>query len=211
MFSKVAMACFLFLLAVPAAPAGIISIDDSSPAETLSLFVNLPTTSTHPGDAPPGSGSPIDIITPTPSNGISNISYNQPQETLSFKFANQIPWASDVYFYQYYTEPGTGGQRSDLFVIQGYGGQAPDYISFISDPGPLSGPVTSSVPLLPNSTATPSQIGAPIDETGAYQLAFDTGVDQYYIRSDTEVPEPASFILVSIAGAAGYWWRKRKR
>jgi hypothetical protein len=210
MKARFIFACVSLALIAPSAQAGTLSIDDLS--EGLALYVNAFNMSTNPGDFPPGSGAQIDITTPTPSNGISAIVYNAPLETLSFTFANQSPWPSDVYFYAFIngTEGGPPGtlQPSDLFVIQGQGGQNPDYITFISDPGPVSGDVTSIVPVLfPN--AVPTDVG-PLTETGAYQLVFNTGPDQYYFRSD--VPEPSALALfgAGIATMACLSLRARK-
>jgi hypothetical protein len=125
----------LLAMTAPVAQAGVISIDDRS--EQLSLFVNKFNQQTVVGDptAPPGSGNLIDITTPTNSNGISNIQYNPTTETLSFKFANQINWGADSYFFSHFTDP---SGKSDLLVVQGFGGTTPDYVTFISDPGSIN-------------------------------------------------------------------------
>jgi hypothetical protein len=187
------------VLAAPMAQAGVLSIGDLS--EGLTLNVALFNQITHiPGGPAPGSGDPINLTPGDPSqaaHGLSNVNYNAALETLSFTFRNQINWGSDVYFYQYYTE--RGGGLSDLFVIQGLGGTTPDDITFISDPGPLVGNITDIVPVIAGSTAIPTNLGA-VPESGGWQLAFDTGVDQYYIASD--VPESSTWAMLTL-GFAG--------
>jgi hypothetical protein len=201
------LASFSLAMIAPVAQAAVISIDDL--AESLQLCVTQFNQITSEGQFPPGCGNVIDITTPTPSNGISDILYVPSLEFLSFTFANQINWGADVYLYRYFQEPseeGNEGGPSDLFVIQGIGGTTPDIVAFISDPGPLSGLVTDIVPLLPNSTATPLDLGT-IGETGDWQLAFNTGVDQYYVRSD---PEPATLALLGL-GLAGLAFSRRRK
>jgi hypothetical protein len=97
-------------------------------------------------------------------------------------------------------------------VIQGLGGTTPDSVTFISDPGPLgANPPTSIVPLLAGSTATPTDLGT-VAETGGWQLAFDTGVDQYYIASEPDVPELSTWAMLTLGfaglGYAGYRGRR---
>jgi len=196
MKAKLIFACLSLAMVAPVAQAAIVSIDDNT--ESLGLFVALQNKSTSGGEVLPGTGTPIDIATPTSSNGIDLINYNASLETLSFRFANQINWGSDVYFYRYFTGPSEG--QSDLFVIQGLANTAPDYITFISDPGRLTGNITDIVPLLANSTATPQDLGA-LSE-GGWQLAFNTGVDQYYVRSDVTTPEPNTLTVFGTGIAA---------
>jgi hypothetical protein len=184
--------------------AATLSIDDGNIAsEAISLYVNQPFSSTSVGSNAPGSGDQIDLSqTSDPAHGLSDIAYDRTNETLSFTFANQIPWNADIYLYQYYLE--ADGTKSDLFVIQGKAGQAPDYITFISDPGNL----TTLPAVIPGSTATPTEISAALSETGLWQLAYNTGVDQYYVRSD--IPEPATLGLFALgAGLLGF--RRRPR
>jgi hypothetical protein len=195
MKAKLIFACLSLAMVAPVAQAAIVSIDDNT--ESLGLFVALQNKSTSGGEVLPGTGTPIDIATPTSSNGIDLINYNASLETLSFRFANQINWGGDVYYYRYFTGP--EGQ-SDLFVIQGLKNTAPDYITFISDPGRLTGNITDIVPLLANSTATPQDLGA-LSE-GGWQLAFNTGVDQYYVRSDVTTPEPNTLTVFGTGIAA---------
>jgi len=179
-------------LAASVAQAATVSINDL--ADTLTLQVAAPTSITTPGVPPAGTGTQIDLANPTNpingANGISNINYNQAHETLAFTFANQIPWGSNVFFYNYFTD---ASGLSDLYVIQGIGGQNPDWITFISQPGPLTGnPVNdlAAAGFSPITNATPVNLGN-TNETGAYQLAFNTGVDQYWIASDVlESPAP---------------------
>jgi hypothetical protein len=208
------LACGLpLVIAAHPVQAAIISIDDQS--QNLALFVNGPTTVTVPGSFPPGSGNPVDIITPTPSNGISAINYNPSAGSLSFTFANQVNWSADVFFYAYYTSPGdvTASNPqgySDLFVIQGLVGTAPDHITFLSSDSLTGNILTDGPALLAGSTATRINVG-PALETGDWQLAFNTGVDQYYIRSG-EVPLPATLPLFA-TGLVGFGllsWRRKK-
>jgi PEP-CTERM motif len=204
------MAVASLAVASPVAQAAVVSISDFAPDETLGLNVALFNQITHPGAATPGSGASIDITTPTPSNGVSNIVYTPfptLPERLSFTFANQINWNSDVYLYRYYSEPASeGGGLSDLFVIQGLGGTTPDDITFLSDSGTLTGNISIDGPaLLSGSTATPFNLGT-TPESG-WQLAFDTGVDQYYINS---TPEPATITMLGV-GLLGFAFARRKR
>src|SRR5438093_952390 len=90
----------------PVAQAAVISIADYADNESLALFVNLFNQSTTLPNPPPGGGTSITLTPPTSSNGVSSIVYTPGfPERLSFEFANQINWSSDVYFYRYFTEP----------------------------------------------------------------------------------------------------------
>ncbi|MFO0966971.1 MAG: PEP-CTERM sorting domain-containing protein [Gemmataceae bacterium] len=196
--ARTVLACALLCLAAPVAQAGIISIDDGPGGMTLS--VASPFSITSPGAAPPGSGTVING-----SNFASNnfSAFNLSGETLSFTFTNQLNWNSDVYFYRYFTD---AGGNSDLFVIQGFANTTPDHVTFISGDS-LNGNPLALVPN--NTTATPINLGS-LAENNDWQLAFDTGVDQYYIRST--VPEPTSLALFGMLTAAGYFgWRRRKQ
>ncbi len=204
--------CVAMVALAPVAHAAYVSVWDQ--AESLGLTVNLSDQITHPAPGAAGSGVPIDIYTPTPSNGISDINYyttgpasDPTREFLSFTFANQINWGSDVYFYRYLTEQ--GGGYSDLFVIQGYGGQTPDYITFISDDTLTGNILTDGPALLTSSSANPIDLGT--QGEGGWQLAFDTGVDQYYVNSS--IPEPATWAAMGIGFAAlGFvGWRRTLR
>lgn len=208
------------VMASPGARAAVVSINDEG--ESLSLSVNKFNQITHAGDLPPGSGNPVDITTPTPSNGVSAIHYtltgpavDPTLESLSFTFANQVNWSANTYWYRFYTEEGASGY-SDLFVIQGLAGTAPDYISFLStdsfptgcsstDPAAIAACVESLVPVLPNSSATPLNLGTQAEN--GWQLAADTGVDQYFIIS---APEPGTLALLGV-GLLGIGFVRRKR
>ena len=206
LLASVAMAALASV--APVAQASYLSIDDQTDA--LSLSVDQAANTTTAPNPTPGSGAVIDITTPTPSNGISGIVYNPAAESLSFTFVNHFNWNSNVYFYRYFTEPANeGGGLSDLFVIQGIGGTTPDLVTFISDtdPGTLTGNITQDGPTVPNGV-TPVDLGT-LGETGDWQLAYNTGPDQYYIRSDI-VPEPASLALLG-AGLFGVAFARRKR
>ena len=199
-------------LAAPAAQAATVSINDLT--DTLTLQVAAPTSITSPGNPPAGTGVQIDLLHPANpingANGISNINYNQANETLAFTFANQIPWGSNVFFYQYYTE--AGGGLSDLFVTQGIGGQNPDWITFISQPGPLTGnPVAdlAAAGFSPLTNTTPLNLGN-TPETGAFQLAFDTGVDQYWIASAPGPVPGAGFAGLATLALAGLCAKTRR-
>jgi len=188
------------------AQAATLSIDDTT--DSLRLFVNGPTTSTNVGDLAPGTGDLIDFNSPT--DGISNVTYNAAKEMLSFTFANQINWNGNVYFYEYFTDPDSS--LSDLFVIQGKAGAAPDYISFVSasSPGQLTGDITTDAAaygIVAQTGATPQNLGN-IAEQPTWQLAYDTGVDQYYMDS---VPEPASLMLLGAGLTALGLVRRRRR
>jgi len=193
-----------FAMGTTIAQAAAVSIDDL--AESLSLLVDQPTTQTTPGNPPPGGGSPIDITTPTPSNGISDIVYNPALESLSFTFANQIAWGSDSYFYRYFSEP--GGGLSDLLVVRGLAGTTPDLVTFVSDPGQLTGNIATDGPPVLGS-ATPVDEGT-ILETGDWQLGFNTGPDQYYVQSDVVEPAPATIAVLGV-GLLGVVLARRKR
>ena len=212
------VACVAVAALAPAAQAAYVSIWDQT--ETLGLTVDQYNQITSPAANAAGSGVPIDIVTPTPSNGISNISYSlsgppsdPTTEFLSFKFDNQINWGSDVYLYRYLTEQ--GGAYSDLFVIQGLGGTAPDYITFISS-DLLTGSIGADARtfgISPLTGAGPTDLGT-VAETGDWQFAYDTGVDQYYVASDVDVvPEPSTWAAMGIGFAAlGFvGWRRTLR
>ena len=192
---KLISAALLLVIAAPVTQAQYLSINDVTDIFTLQVG-GTGNTTPNIGDA--GNGAYVDILGPTDSNGVSNIAYNIPNETLTFIFANQVNWLADAYFYQYYTEAGTG--TSDLFVIQGLAGTTSDYITFISDPGSMLLPA-----LIAGSTATQQEISAPILETNNWQLAYNTGVDQYYIRS---VPEPMTLIMLGL-GLLGFGYSRR--
>lgn len=210
MSAKLAFAVMATSALVPMAQASTISIKDFG-KETLKLYVDQWTQITSaPGN--PGGGDLIDLSQSSDaSHGLSDIVYtisgpaNDPtREFLSFTFANHVAWGSNVYFYKYFTEPGTTGY-SDLFVIQGQIGTAPDYITFISD-DTLTGNIATDGPS--NSFgATPFDLGT-VAEQRSWQLAYDTSVDQYYINS---VPEPLTLSLVGIGlvGAAATARRRK--
>jgi hypothetical protein len=187
----------LIALGTPVSRAAIISIDDSAEGLTLQMF--KPLIATNPGDAAPGTGAFVNLNNSSdPANGLSGISYNAATETLSFTYQNVLNWNSNVDLYQLYTE--FGGGSSDLFRIQGVAGTTPDIITFISDPGNLI-PLTGSTP-----------IGGPLAESGGWQLAFNTGPDQYYVRSDVETPIPAALPFFAAGlGGLGLLGRRRKR
>lgn len=208
--------------------AAVVSISDFN--ETLGLNVALPNQSTSPGDAAPGSGAPIDLTPPTPSNGISfpipggtapldRLPFNLADETLSFEFANQIPWGASVYQFRFLTAgsdvtPTNPTGLSDLFVIQGLVGTNPDDISLLSldswptecsssDPAIVGRCVTSLVPNL--FGAAPADLGTQVESN--WNLVADTGVDQYYVNS---APEPATIALLGV-GLLGIGFARRKR
>ena len=190
----------------PVAQASVLSIDDLT--NSLSLFVNQPDIPTLAGDYAPGSGA---LVTSNDAgNKITN--FQSSQETLSFTFGDQSPWSVGVYFYRYFNEPAAeGGGLSDLFVIQGQANENPDYITFISATAskPLTGDITKDGPASLFG-GTPSDLGA-VDETGDWQLADDTTVDQYYIRSgESDVPEPATLAVLG-TGLFGLGFARRKR
>lgn len=214
------VAAMVVALAAPVAQAAVLSISDAN--ETLGLSVNLPTQSTTLPNPPPGGGSPIDITTPTPSNGVSNIHYvltpppaDPLMEGLSFTFANQVAWGSNVLFFRYYREQ--GGRFSDLFVIRGVAGTVPDHIMFVSSDllvGDFATDISFIEGISPglfpdlgvNFDATPQDLGA-ITELPQWQLAYDTGVDQYYINS---VPEPSALAMLGF-GLLGLGFMRRRR
>lgn len=196
---------FLLAIAAPVVQASVISIDDL--AESLQLRIDLPLAITPPGGTA-GAGNLIDLTQGSDAaNQLSAVTYDPAREFLSFTFADHVPWNTDFFSYRYFTEP-TGG-ISDLFVIQGLGGQEPDYITFISN-DLLTGNLTSDIAqfgIVLVGNGVPSDLG-PITENGGWQLAFDTGVDQYFVRSD--IPEPATFALLGL-GLAGLGFSYRKR
>jgi hypothetical protein len=202
-------------LAASVAQAATVSIGDLIDGQPLTLQVAAPTSITSPGNPPAGTGVQMDLLHPANpingANGISNINYNQANETLAFTFANQIAWGSNVFFYQYYNEP--GGGLSDLFVIQGIGGQNPDWVTFVSDPGQLTGnPVAdlAAAGFTPITNATPVNLGN-ASETGGFQLAFNTGVDQYFIASDTPGPIPGAGLAgLATLALAGLYAKTRR-
>ena len=102
-----------------------------------------------------------------------------------------------------------GGGNSDLFVIQGFAGQNPDHVTFISDsdPASLSGNPLALVPVMAGSSASPSDLGT-LAETGDWQLAENTNPDQYYIQSD--IPEPATMAVLGVS-FLGLGFARRKR
>jgi hypothetical protein len=140
---------------------------------------------------------------------LAGVSYNQLTETLSFIFPDQVNWTKNTYAYQYFTEPGTTGY-SDLFVIQGLAGTTTDYVTFISDPGFIPNPPNVTFSVSNITGTTPQEISAPVLETGGWQLAYNTGVDQFYIQSD--VPEPDTLSLLALGvGLLGFRRRKVAR
>jgi hypothetical protein len=175
--------------------------------------MNAPFSITSLGQFAPGTGDVIDTTQLNdPAHQLSNIDcpvIEQDRPTCAFTFANHLPWNTDVFLYRYFTGvPGTAeeGFLSDLFVIQGYGGQNPDYIWFRSSDA-LTGDILLDGPtLLAGSTATRTNLGT-VAENGDWQLAFDTGVDHYYIAS---APEPATLALLGL-GLAGLGFSRRKQ
>jgi hypothetical protein len=108
-----------------------------------------------------------------------------------------------VYFYRYFAEP-VGG-LSDLFVIEGRAGTNPDVVTFISS-DTLTGNILIDDPVA-LTNATRQDLGT-VTETGEWQLAFNTGPDQYYVRS--AIPEPATLALLGL-GLAGLGFSRRKQ
>jgi hypothetical protein len=189
----------------------------------MDLKVARPNMATNPGDVNPGTGTGIYIRPPLTANqiranagqNVTNVSYDRNNETLSFRFNNQVNWAANVYIYRYFTDP---QGRSDLFVVQGLANAKTDYISFISDKDPggdLNADPLTLVPKITGNNAAPSNQGDMSE--GDWRLAFNTGPDQYYVRSDLErngrLPEPSTLTMFGIGFAAmgAYRWLSRRR
>lgn len=207
MNTKLLPAALLLAMTAPVAQATVFSIDDLT--DTLGLYANLPGSTTIPGQVPPGSGTLIDSGNAA-SFGLSNYlntTIDENHEQISFTFVDHVNWGSNVYFYRYYTGTSLDGNAvSDLFVIQGLAGTTSDHVTFISSDMALGIDPRTLVPLLGGSNATPSDLGTVL-ETGDWQLAYNSGPDQYYIRSDA--PEPGTLGLFALgAGLLGF--RRRK-